>query len=164
MSEGDAKISSGNGALKWVLTVLGSVVAAVVGFFLIGPHGVLNHHNPNLSLSSVNITGNSRVMKLGDRSRAIVVLSNDGDGTALRCGVRWQFELLGKVVDELYSRDFEVRPGKSVTTRLSSAPYGKTGPYFETVTGDCRNTKPVSDTRLVVVATRRIPNRHVQEK
>jgi hypothetical protein len=161
--EADPASPNTHPAVKWALGVLATVVASVIGFFLIGPNGLLNHKKPDLSLSSLNITGNHRVMKLGDRSRASIVLSNDGEGTARRCGVRWEFELLGKSVDEIYSRDFNVPPGKSVTTRLSSEPYPKTGPYYETVTGDCSNTRPVSDLRVVVVATRRIPNRHVRE-
>lgn len=119
---------------KFSLGVLGSVITALVGFFLIGPGGLLNPKpaklGPRARVTAFNGPGYSSVGQVPARSFTIY---NGGDTAAERCVIFWNpFGPDTKVFDAIQSAEFILTPGQArEITLVASKGYSKAEVFDE---------------------------------
>ncbi len=106
---------------KWVVGIAGSIVATVVGFFLIGPGGLFNpkpeSSGPQVRITAFNGPNYSSVGQVPERTFTV---SNIGDRFAQQCSIFWQ--PLGTSDHPLVSEQFSLAPNESkdLTMRATS--------------------------------------------
>lgn len=124
---------------KWIAGIAASVVAAVVGYFLIGPGGVFNP-KPQSSGPQVRITAfnGPNYSSVGEVPQRIFTVSNIGDEFAQQCSIFWR--PLGTNDHPLLSEQFSLAPNESKDlTMRATSPYSTADVFDEVADIFCRD-------------------------
>jgi hypothetical protein len=148
--------SEGKPINKFVVGVASSVVAAVIGFFLIGPGGLLNREKEK-SPGEARITAfnGPNYSSVGQVPRRTFTVYNGGEKAAEKCVIFWNpFGPDTDVPDSILSGEFTLTPGqtKDITLQANQA-YGQAAIFDEGASVFCETGDYHSPTVKRVVNT-----------
>jgi hypothetical protein len=100
---------------KFVIAVAASVVAAVIGYFLIGPGGLFNPDPPKRSAEArITAFNGPNYSSVGQTPMRSFTVYNGGEEAAEMCSIFWNpFGPDPEVADSVLSSEFTLKPGET---------------------------------------------------